>query len=82
MSHFGKPLSIFSLSNYGFANLFQVFQVLNNIQLDGQRLLLAFLILQSKRAASTEEKKDSFTKQTPLSSHLIQRETNRTGHLY
>ena len=36
---------------------FQVFQVLNNIQLDGQRLLLAFLILQSKTGSFKPKKR-------------------------
>ena len=43
--------------NYGFANLFQVFQVLNNIQLMGKRLLLAFLILQSKTGSFKPKKR-------------------------
>ena len=70
--------------NYGFANLFQVFQVLNNIQLDGQKIATRIpdFTIQNGQL-QTEEKKDSFTKQTPLSSHLIQRENeqNRTSLL-
>lgn len=36
---------------------FQVFQVLNNIQLMGKRLLLAFLILQSKTGSFKPKKR-------------------------
>ena len=63
---------------------FQVFQVLNNIQLDGQKIATRIpdFTVQNGQL-QTKEKKVSFTKQTPLSLHLIQRENvqNKTSLL-
>ncbi len=85
MFHFGKPLSIFSFEyNYGFANLFQVFQVLNNIQLDGQKIATRIPDFTIQNGQLQTKEKEGFIYQTnSIILHLIQRENeqNRTSLL-